>query len=193
MHQPMCATEWTLRDATRVAAGSSPSTWFCSGKVLQQGTIGGYHLLLAPHSIGAWFALAFAAQIPFLEAATHHAIISQRACKIALLLAEVCAEHNASAFFAACCSAAHTSNSSCSRRFRKHLHARTHRVNAPSRDALLAAQQQVTRIKSGLPNLKLTTLNVSHRARHYTGRLESPAERPRRDACRRLHVSRRCT
>ena len=43
------------------------------------------------------------------------------------------------------------------------------------------------------PLQKLTASGASHRARHHTGRLKSPAERPRRGACRRLHVSRRCT
>ena len=48
-------------------------------QVQQQGTIGGYHFFSAPHSNRAWFALAFAAQIPFLEPATYRAILSQHA------------------------------------------------------------------------------------------------------------------
>ena len=62
-------------------------------QVQQQCSIGGYHFFLAPHSTRAWFELAFAAQVPFLEAALHRATLSQHACNIALLFAELCAEH----------------------------------------------------------------------------------------------------
>ena len=49
-----------------------------------------------------------------------------------------------------------------------------------------AHHPQLARVQPNVPN-------VPHRGRHHTGRLKSPAERPRRGACRRWHVSRRCT
>ena len=189
-----CVTEWSLRDATRAAAGSPPSTWFCNGRVQLKGTTGGYHFFLTPHSIGAWFAIAFAAQIPFLEAATHRAILSQHACSIALSFLLRYAPSMCISFFCslllngACEKPTWSSTPSYAMPLSSTTSAS--RASPPTTSRAPADRTHHPRLA---PSLKLITLNVSHRARHHTGRLESHAERPRRGACRRLHVSRRCT
>ena len=52
-------------------------------------------------------------------------------------------------------------------------------ASAPTRDALPAAQQQVTRTKPGLLNLKHFFLNAVHRDRHHLIVIRRP------EACRR--------
>ena len=150
-------------------------------------------LFSTPVAIPAHGGLTPDAHTPFLPPAMRRATQFQRAELPALFTAELCVAHVAQLFVQDAVQrrvqGAQLLRHAC---FRSATTGRL--VNAAGSAA--SCTPRVCRScapPSAYSYLKLITLNVSHRVRHHTSRLKSPAERPRRGMCRRVHVSRRCT